>query len=1292
MSFLPNQDHPISRSLLGQGSFEFLTLWDTGASDSYIDSSALSSVTESPIPYATPLELRLFDGKPSSAGRITHYLDTVIRVTPNTPPVPIRLNVTSLCDADIVLGSLWMAKSVATIDLHNSVITFNGKLPATNVLRASSKTRTPCTFPNNIALKPRTPTLLSRPAPVLAPTLAPIHAFASSPDLPSTESVQSVLRAALSELSPKAGEVYYNQPQLSREDYAELVTSEPQFWDPTDFPEDPEETLELKSLIPKYLHDFFDIFRRKQGTETLPPHREYDMSIDLKSSSSLAAAKLYQLTEAQRQVLLETLDRELTAGRIRPSNASYGSPMFFVPKKDGRWRMVIDYRKINSDTIPDAYPLPLISQITNDLSRAKFFTKLDLVGAYQLLRMKAGEEPKTAFRTQYGMFESCVVRDGLRNAPAVFQHFLNDAFKEVLGRGVTIYIDDILIYATELDELRRLTRKVFEIVQRNSLYLKASKCEFEVTSMAFLGYVISHNGIETDPAKIESVSNFPTPTNLRESRSFIGLTSYYRRFVPNFSQVAGPITSLTQKDRIFEWGEPQEKAFLELKRLLTTAPVLSHFDPSLETIIQTDASHFGWGFIISQLEAETRLEHPIAIESGRFTGAQLNYTTTEKEFMAIVKAFERNRHILLQVDATVITDHLNLTFWMEPRQLSPRQARWVELLSSFRFKIVYRPGKFATMPDALSRRSDYHPGKGSTLDHEVNFIQALPKISEDSPMAPTIRSAKIVLRALQRATNIDRDYFIDDNDLRLGIASDPNLPPILADMSSLIPFDSDLPVLFEELPSVLDLRRTSRNPAIVLPSWTSRQFLAFNNRVYVPDFNDCRLKVLRARHDSPLSGHPGILKTIELISRDYVWIGLRNDVEAYVNGCTVCQRTKGSKQLPSGKLKSLEVPHKPWSEISMDFIEQLPESSGFDSILVVVDRLTKWAIFIPTNTSLTSSGLAEILIDRLISQHGLPSAIVSDRGSKFTSKLWRYFTSRLGINLRLSTAFHPQTDGQTERINQILEQYLRIFTSYNQDDWSTLLPQASLAYNNSLHSATKLSPFFANFGYHPRILDELKPTNDPEVPEGHRIAESLVAVHEHCSANIAEANLAYAKAYDKNHSVAPPLRVGDQVMLSMENIKTTRPMKKLDVRQSGPFTILAEIGSHAFRLKLPDSAKIHDVFHVSLLRRFTPPTFPGQYVEPPAPLETSDQDLEYEVSSIIDSRLNTRSGKLEYLVEWLGYEGTSEHTSWEPFDNLSGSSDHVTSFHLAHPTKPSSNIPRARRSNADSRRNKSRRP
>jgi hypothetical protein len=353
----------------------------------------------------------------------------------------------------------------------------------------------------------------------------------------------------------------------------------------------------------------------------------------------------------------------------------------------------------------------------------------------------------------------------------------------------------------------------------------------------------------------------------------------------------------------------------------------------------------------------------------------------------------------------------------------------------------------------------------------------------------------------------------------------------------------------------------------------------------------------------------------------------------------------------------------------MDFIEELPKSGGYNSILVVVDRLTKWAIFIPTVTTLNSSNLVELILQHVVSQHGLPSHIVSDRGSKFVSKLWRNLMERLGINLRLSTAYHPQTDGQTERINQVLEQYLRVFTSYQQDDWAKLLGQASFAYNNSLHATTQTSPFFANYGYHPRWVTELKGTLDTEVPASTTIAESIIDVHRQCSSNIVEANKKYSEQYNKGRQPTPEFQVGDQVMLSMANIKTIRPMKKLDVKQAGPYTITALVGTHACRLGLPAEAKIHDVFHVSLLRPFKSSEFPGQQVQPPNAFEIDPAGGIYEVSAVVDSR--RRRGKLEYLVEWAGYEQTEDFRTWESEENVRGAEELIREFHDAYPTKPS---------------------
>ena len=248
-------------------------------------------------------------------------------------------------------------------------------------------------------------------------------------------------------------------------------------------------------------------------------------------------------------------------------------------------------------------------------------------------------------------------------------------------------------------------------------------------------------------------------------------------------------------------------------------------------------------------------------------------------------------------------------------------------------------------------------------------------------------------------------------------------------------------------------------------SWAQDGVLTLNNRQYIPNFNDTRLNILKARHDSVLGGHQGITKTTELVERDYIWKSLKRDVREYVTGCSDCQRFKTSRDKPHGLLRTLEIAERPWQHLSMDFIEPLPDSGGFNSILVVVDRLTKWSIFIPTTTRLTSPKLAQLIIDNVISQHGVPESIVSDRGSKFTSRFWGYVTSKLGVDLRLSTAYHPQTDGGLERMNQEVQAYLQNCLNHKQSDWAQWLPMAQLALNGRHQEGIGTSPFFATHCY-----------------------------------------------------------------------------------------------------------------------------------------------------------------------------------------------------------------------------------
>jgi hypothetical protein len=335
----------------------------------------------------------------------------------------------------------------------------------------------------------------------------------------------------------------------------------------------------------------------------------------------------------------------------------------------------------------------------------------------------------------------------------------------------------------------------------------------------------------------------------------------------------------------------------------------------------------------------------------------------------------------------------------------------------------------------------------------------------------------------------------------------------------------------------------------------------------------------------------------------------------------------------------------------MDFVEPLPRSRGYDSIFVIVDRLTKWAVFIPAKTTWKSQDMAQAFVDHVVAQHGLPEAIVSDRGNKFVSIFWTALMKRLNVDLRLSTAYQPQTDGQTERVNQTLEHYLRVHCEHRQNDWADLLGLASFAYNNTLHTTTKHTPFYANYGYHPRWAQEFS-QEGPISKKDRSMATDLAEIHAECVENIAEANQYAARFYNEGRQEPPKFEVGDKVRLSMKDIKSKRPARKLDWKYTGPYRVLEKVGSHAYRLELPSTAKIHDVFHVSRLEPWRASTI-GEDEVPPPPLEV-DGEEEYEVQAIVGERTSGRGGSKhkEYLVQWKGYEGTLDETSWVHEDQV----------------------------------------
>jgi hypothetical protein len=446
--------------------------------------------------------------------------------------------------------------------------------------------------------------------------------------------------------------------------------------------------------------------------------------------------------------------------------------------------------------------------------------------------------------------------------------------------------------------------------------------------------------------------------------------------------------------------------------------------------------------------------------------------------------------------------------------------------------------------------------------------------------------------------------------------------------------------------------------------------LFFRGRLMIPENDELKVKILRETHDAPAAGHPGRARTLELIQRNYHWPQMHETVRRFVSCCHICSRAKSSRLKYQGLLKPLPVPDRRWQDISVDFIVDLPSSQGCKNIMVVVCRLSKMFHAIACD-DMTAPAVAKMFLREVWKHHGLPRTIVSDRGRQFVSAFWKEATQQLGAKALLSTAFHPETDGQTERVNAVLEQYLRAYVSYLQDDWYDWLPMCEFAGNNAVSATTGVSPFFANSGQHPRMgyeppTGQIRPVYQrSQALDANAFVEKMSEIEGFLKEEMQWAQAVYENTANINRSPAPAYQVGDEVLLDARNITTTRPTQKLDWKNLGPFKVIKVVSPYSYRLELPNTMKIHDVFHTSRLRPAAgiEEAIPGQKQLPPPPIIV-DGEEEYLIERIDDMRFNKRRRRFEYLVRWSGYD----EPTWEPVENIE-ETHAVDSFHNRYPDK-----------------------
>ncbi|UYV79636.1 K02A2.6-like, partial [Cordylochernes scorpioides] len=706
----------------------------------------------------------------------------------------------------------------------------------------------------------------------------------------------------------------------------------------------------------------------------------------------------YRVSPTERRAIQGEVDKMIKMGVAQPSESPWSSPVVLVKNKDGSWRFCVDYRRLNRITKKDVYPIPRTDDVLDSLTGAKFYSSMDLRTGYWQIEIDEGDREKTAFVTPDGLYEFRVMPFGLCNAPATFERMMDNLLAGLKWTICLCYLDDIIVYASSFQEHMERLEKVLKCIQRAGLCLNPEKCLFGSKIIKVLGHLVSEEGIRPDPGKIEAIINFSTPKNTTDVRSFIGLCSYYRRFVRNFANKAKPLHELLKNNTRFVWSKEQDESFQILKAALTTDPLLGHYKEEAETHLHKDASGHGIGAILIQIhEGE---EKPIAYASRTLNAAEKNYSTTERECLAVVWAIYKFRPYLFGKHFTVVSDHHSLCWLANIKDPSGRLARWALRLQEFDISIVYKSGKKHQDADCLSRNP--------LLDTHENNIPELISITD-------------VRKEQEKDDQITKIYHGSqskgDGDFKLieGILYRKNYDP-MGKMWLLV---------------------------------VSKQM---------------RIDILREAHDSPMAGHLGFAKTYDRVRKKYFWPGMYRSVKQYVSHCRECQRRKGSTGRPPGQLVPIPPVARPFQRVGIDLLGRFPVSNnGNKWIVVATDYLSRYAMTraIPNGSA---EEVAKFMIEDVLLKHGAPRELISDRGRTFISRTLKEINDLCGTIHRFTSAYHPQTKGLTERLNKTLADMLSMYVDVEQRNWDAVLPYVTFAYNTSQQESTGFSPFYLIHG------------------------------------------------------------------------------------------------------------------------------------------------------------------------------------------------------------------------------------
>ncbi|GBG61692.1 hypothetical protein CBR_g23207 [Chara braunii] len=746
-------------------------------------------------------------------------------------------------------------------------------------------------------------------------------------------------------------------------------------------------TTDLEPAVRDLIREYHDVFPSSFSYAGIPPMRDIEHSILLVLDYRVHHQTPYKLSIPEVTELERQLEELLRLGFIKPNNSPWGAPILFAHKADGTLCLCIDYRGLNRYTVKNSYPMPRSDELFDRLAGNRFFTKIDLRSGYHQIRVAAADQPKTAFRSRFGHYEFTVMPFGLTNAPATFQKAMNDIFRDILEQYVLVYLDDILVYSRTLEKHLRHLRDVLNRLRRHGFYAKLSKCRFAQHKVDFLGHYVSDQGLHTDDAKIIVIAEWPVPTSAKQLRIFLGLTSYCGNFIQRYARYSNVLTStLLRKNPPWAWTPLHADAFRDLKKAVTCAPVLHLPDFDRPFLLTTDGSDFAVGAMLSQIFPSSpdsshpripRFPPPTPTIASRLTPTppatdepSIDYSSTIAED-GTVESRSGDCPIAFY-SRQLLPAEINYTVDERESKLTPRQARWWRDLSEFSFTTEHIKGETNQVADALSSRPDHNQEQIQLSSISVTTVHhsVIGKFRTQYRHCPDYRDIHATLRSGKTVPN----YSLGDNSLVYWHGSQGTGEP----------------------------------------------------RLCVPSTGQLRVWAVGEFHDQAAVGHTGFYKTLARVSRLYVWPKRKDFVKDYVVECPTCHEVNSANHLPYGLLQPLPIPEGRWQSISMDFIGPLrpPTPRGHDALLVVVNRFTKRARFVPCRYAISAREVADIVFDRVMRDHGLPLSI-SDCDPRFTSRFWRRLHEVYGTELRFSSSYHPQTDGQTEVMNMTLGDILR---------------------------------------------------------------------------------------------------------------------------------------------------------------------------------------------------------------------------------------------------------------------------